>query len=282
MPAHYHYQDLLHLIHRHPEHVWRDIIEVGLPTYFILLISWIVSCTLFELIGRIGKFQRIQQQQQQQTNNTTNSNTVTLPYRAAIVMNIINWSILAFLAPFSGPVLVILFGVHATHPIPTIPQMVGTWFIVTMIFDIWFYMYHRILHSRRALMKGIHSWHHRFHESFALVGYAMHPIEMALNGIGALLGALIARYVLFTRDNPMSIEFVWIMLCMSHLHTAGVHCGYDLNFIGFIPSGWLPYSATSRWHDDHHRLGNINFGGVTRIWDVLFKTDYISKSEKDA
>ena len=106
----------------------------------------------------------------------------------------------------------------------------------------------------------------------------MHPYEMLLNSFGAFLGLFLSRELFFTRENKFPLSFVWLLIAVSHFHTAAIHSGLNVSFIAFLPS-FFPFTVDCKFHDDHHRLFFGNYGGGTKFLDWFFKTELIEKEE---
>jgi sterol desaturase/sphingolipid hydroxylase (fatty acid hydroxylase superfamily) len=99
----------------------------------------------------------------------------------------------------------------------------------------------------------------------------MQRVEMMLRATGAVADVLVARSLLHSHDDPMPLALVQLLLVLANVHTALVRCGVDIPFVALVPS-FVPYAATVRFHDDHHRTNRGNFGGAKQLWDAWFGT----------
>lgn len=137
----------------------------------------------------------------------------------------------------------------------------SVWFYLGFAFvfvwaDLHFYMIHRLLHAR-WLFRLFHHVHHRSFDPNPWSGLSFHPIE-ALAYFSSLLIALAL---------PLHLaHFVFLKVILDVAPVFG-HLGY------------AGFTGGSRFHDLHHRIGRVNFGG-TVIWDKVFGTYSRSKTSK--
>lgn len=126
----------------------------------------------------------------------------------------------------------------------------------SVLTEIWFYISHRILHTR-LFYKHIHKLHHHFVTPFAITGIYAHPFEFAFgNALSIALGPMLLSPHMITIIVYLSIAM--FNVCVSHS---------SYNF-----GNWL----SSEFHDTHHRLPDVNFG-LFGIMDYLFKTSSYKK-----
>ena len=88
-----------------------------------------------------------------------------------------------------------------------------------LIDDACFYVYHRALHSRPWLYAAFHKQHHAYIAPFAWSSHAVHPVEMSLQSIGAMIGPLLFRF-----DRPL----FWLWLTLRQWQGVLDHAGYEL------------------------------------------------------
>lgn len=137
----------------------------------------------------------------------------------------------------------------------TTTHFIRDFFILFFIVDILMYCFHRVSHHLYPLTL-IHEKHHT-HESFNEISlYVMNPIESIALGIIITLLAMsfncnIYSFCLFLLVN-------WGYGVISHLNTTAVT--------------EIPFFGNQRFHQNHHKLHNVNFGFYTKTWDYLFKT----------
>ena len=63
---------------------------------------------------------------------------------------------------------------------------------------------------------------------------------------------------------------IWALYRM--IYTFELHCGYDLPWhLNKI----IPFGIDGKHHDLHHTQNIGNFGEFTRLWDILFKTEFL-------
>jgi sterol desaturase/sphingolipid hydroxylase (fatty acid hydroxylase superfamily) len=125
-----------------------------------------------------------------------------------------------------------------------------------LLFDAYFYVLHRLLHTRWAF-RHVHAVHHRAREVDLWSTIAMHPIEFV-----AIVG------------------FVPLALCLWPVHVASLLavCTFLGASIAFAHSGFLFRPATDRAllgvryltpriHASHHASRSCNYGAITTLLD---------------
>jgi sterol desaturase/sphingolipid hydroxylase (fatty acid hydroxylase superfamily) len=123
---------------------------------------------------------------------------------------------------------------------------------LNVISQVWFFFAHRWAHSNAHVFRFVHSMHHRHSAPFAMTAVHCSMSEMLLLNVPAAgLGPL-----LLVPD--WWAHCAWMVL--AGLYTPIAHSGHS--FInGFMDA---------RFHDDHHRYLDVNFG--SDFLDRLFGT----------
>jgi sterol desaturase/sphingolipid hydroxylase (fatty acid hydroxylase superfamily) len=131
-----------------------------------------------------------------------------------------------------------------------------------LLFDAYFYVLHRVLHTR-ALYRSIHAVHHRSTAPTVLTAFAFHPVEALL--IIAFMPAAMSL---------IPIHLVSLVVVSTFLSGSIVlaHCGHDV-----FPEWWqripvLNWYVTPRIHEAHHRRRDCNYSATLSIFDRAFGT----------
>lgn len=134
-------------------------------------------------------------------------------------------------------------------------------FLYCLLFDFWFYLAHRALHTG-FLYRYVHSVHHELRETNIYGVAHFHFFEIILYGLCHLL---VATFL------PMHLYAIIVAVLLIELQNIFAHWGYE-----FFPHFWrsrFRYMMYSTDHAHHHRHLTHNYGYFSKIWDVLLKTD---------
>ena len=135
------------------------------------------------------------------------------------------------------------------------------WSLISLVlFDTWFYWFHRLLHHRR-LYARIHRWHHR----------ASTPTVWA-NNSDTLLDNLFCQSYWFFAPLLLPVPMVILLLHKAYDQVTGMlgHAGYEYA-PGKFSARPSPMIGTT-FHDLHHSAFNYNFATHFSIWDRLMGT----------
>lgn len=147
-------------------------------------------------------------------------------------------------------------------------------FYFEVVFDLFHYWLHRLLHENPFLYRHIHKKHHKYAHPIAILTYYQEPVDLLLsNSIPTVLTLMLSP--------SMSLfEFNVILVCKTYVEISG-HAGRRLypshSFGQFV---WLPrlfgIQLYSEDHDKHHSINNCNYGKRFSLWDRAFGT-YVDK-----
>ena len=234
----------------------------GLPTYGVLIGSWLLACAPFFFLDRTGWAEKYRIQRTA-TGHPVRAATAPEIRAKALRLVVFNWVWIAVAVVAASPALAWLFPVDAPSPsLLQAPAVGALWFVMH---DLSFYTYHRTLHSVPWLYKHVHSLHHAFSAPFAWSSHAVHPAELALESVGAMLGPLAWS----ATAGGLSLHAWWVWLAFIQLQGVMDHCGYDLPC---DPFGALPGWGGTRFHDEHHERFSGNYAAALSIIDDVMGT----------
>jgi sterol desaturase/sphingolipid hydroxylase (fatty acid hydroxylase superfamily) len=140
-------------------------------------------------------------------------------------------------------------------------------FLFELVFDLFHYSMHRIMHLNSVLYK-YHALHHSHASVRPFSAFQHHWIDLVLtNTIPLLLTSFII---------PVSTFQLYAILWYKTIVEIGGHCGKQMNGSSFPQCIWLP-----RWlgielyttdHAAHHKCGDANYGKRFSLWDKVFGT----------
>jgi sterol desaturase/sphingolipid hydroxylase (fatty acid hydroxylase superfamily) len=141
-------------------------------------------------------------------------------------------------------------------------------FMFEIIFDLFHYISHLLLHNNKTLY-FYHKTHHSISHPSSAHAFYQHPIDYFITNIIPLT---ITIYIL----RPYT-TFIFILLLTYKTHIEiGGHCGKNNNTSSFPQFIWLPkifnIELHTKDHDKHHALNNCNYSKRFSLWDKIFKT----------
>jgi sterol desaturase/sphingolipid hydroxylase (fatty acid hydroxylase superfamily) len=143
------------------------------------------------------------------------------------------------------------------------PLQLGATFLgLLLLNDLWFYGFHRLLHTPWAF-KHIHSVHHRSVEVTPFSSYSFHPIE------GLLLGGWIYPVAVLV---PIYLPLLGALQGIGLLNNVMSHLGYELWPKWLLRVPGLRWLNSATFHSMHHTRVNGNYGLMLRVWDRLLGT----------
>jgi len=247
------------LTHRMYASLNEDAVTYGLGTYTVLLASYVIPCVVFEIVDR-SKFLRTYLIQPKKVESNFSLR------RKALKMVVLNFAWLPFALYFGTPIL--KQNIPKEGYIDTLP-FVGMIVASFLIDDLCFYVYHRVLHEYPALYKRFHKPHHVFTAPFAWTSHAVHPVEMMLQSVGAMIGPVLLFH--------MPLRYFWIWLAVRQLQGVLDHTGYEFPF---DPLAMIPGVGGTKFHDDHHKYFTKNYASCFSFIDDIFGTRYSERKKE--
>ena len=139
--------------------------------------------------------------------------------------------------------------------------------VVLMIDDMYFYLWHRLMHENKFLYKKIHKIHHQATTPFPSEYLYTHPVEW----IVGMLGPFIAIYLL----GGVSLYAFWMILIIRNIHELDIHSGLKSSYL----TKYFPFSGTNEHHDKHHAYLKGNYSSAFSFWDKMFRTLITDKNK---
>ena len=211
-----------------------SLVPYWLGTYAVLFLSWFLACAFFELCEQRQWLRAYAIQPSQSPPSWALK-------RRALEMAALNWAWLPFALFAAAPVLRLRFSAEA--PFPPLPLFAVQLVACFLLDDCCFYAYHRVLHVNKKLYVRFHKPHHVFTAPFAWTSHAVHPVEMALQSVGAMLGPALFGF---------SLHALWAWYVVRQWQGVLDHTGLHLPI---DPIGWLPGVGGTKFHDEHHQYG---------------------------
>jgi len=127
---------------------------------------------------------------------------------------------------------------------------------VMLMYDFVYYFGHILLHHDPLLNKYIHKVHHQLSAPGNMLdNLYVHPIESFF----FLWLQVVPLYVLNVHVIAVCVYFFSIFVVTSMFHLG-------VKFPSVLPM------LNPKFHDDHHRLGTVNYSFFTEIPDMVFRT----------
>eukprot|EP00762_Andalucia_godoyi_P008361 ANDGO_07348.mRNA.1 Methylsterol monooxygenase 2-2 len=162
------------------------------------------------------------------------------------------------------------FGIRMALPAhaPSFSQFAYEFAVEMFWYDIMFFAVHYALHAIPWLYKNVHSVHHQCTPVVAVHSQVIHPLEMLLMTIPAILPGAVLQH------HPLSFLSLQTTLVV---YGAFVHAHFDVN----IEKLTLGIFCGCISHGRHHTTCDTNYGGFTTFMDRLFGTYSFDKHRRN-
>jgi lathosterol oxidase len=144
----------------------------------------------------------------------------------------------------------------------TLLTVLGQSLLYLLLFDLYFYAVHRVLHVG-IVYDWVHKVHHRSMMPNPLTAFSVHPIEALLTGGFTPLALTLFHFHLYA---------VTLVSVHGTVNSILLHTGHEV-----FPRWWYT-NRISRWfvtpsfHDAHHSEIGGNYAIITTFWDRAFGT----------
>jgi sterol desaturase/sphingolipid hydroxylase (fatty acid hydroxylase superfamily) len=172
-------------------------------------------------------------------------------FKSALIQNI--------LGAFLPVVILTLLGARINVPemAPTIFQLCKEIILMMVLYDLFEYSAHRLLHTK--YFWKYHAVHHNHNQPFAHATFVQDPVELAIQTLAAIAPCII----LF--PHALCAQLFYMIL---GIQGALGHSGYE-DYRSFLSFGLV---CGSNFHDMHHNVPNCNYGAFFSIIDRICGT----------
>lgn len=142
-------------------------------------------------------------------------------------------------------------------------------FYFEVVFDLFHYFSHRLLHHS-LLYKHFHKKHHTFAHPISITTFYQDPIDLCItNSVPTILALYMTPSISYSL-------FHYIIVYKNFIEISG-HCGKRLYPVCSFPqciwlTKWLQIDLYAEDHDLHHSLNNCNYSKRFSLWDKMFYT----------
>ena len=143
-------------------------------------------------------------------------------------------------------------------------------FYFEILFDLFHYSSHLLLHKNSYLYINIHKIHHKFKYPSCITTFYQHPLDMILSN---LIPTILTMYIIPIK--PSYFQYIMISTYKVFSEISG-HLGKHTRSVSFSQFIWLPkildIELKIEDHDFHHSNNNCNYGKRFSMYDKLFGT----------
>ena len=143
-------------------------------------------------------------------------------------------------------------------------------FMYEIIFDLFHFNSHYIMHQIPYLYKNFHKIHHRYQFPSPIITFYQHPFDIFIsNSIPCILTLLIIPI------KPTYFQYIMISTYKVFIEISG-HIGKKIKPTSFTQCIWIPrllsIELKVEHHDLHHTINNCNYAKRFSLWDKVFGT----------
>jgi methylsterol monooxygenase len=143
-------------------------------------------------------------------------------------------------------------------------------FYFEILFDLFHYSSHLLLHRVPYFYKNIHKIHHKFKYPSCITAFYQHPLDMVLTN---MIPTILTIYIIPVK--PTYFQYIMISTYKVFSEISG-HLGRNTRSVSFSQFIWLPKILNIELriedHDLHHSNNNCNYGKRFSLCDKIFGT----------
>jgi sterol desaturase/sphingolipid hydroxylase (fatty acid hydroxylase superfamily) len=152
-----------------------------------------------------------------------------------VITTVINWFIGR---PFAYFMLHLVTN-NQNFQLESILMVLFKYFIIILLYEIWFYYFHRFLHNK-TVYKYVHKYHHIPKIPTVWATYCIHPLETIGHGL------FFSILQFFCQLHPIYLMILDVIIITNETNS---HSGY-----------LRKYLPNPEYHDMHHQLVTCNYG----------------------
>lgn len=160
--------------------------------------------------------------------------------------------------------------VNTLEIIDDLKSFIPVSFIFEIIFDLFHYTTHLILHNNLYLYRNIHKIHHKFKYPNSITTFYHHPLDLLFTNSLPVIITIICMPI-----KPTYFQFILLSTFKTIIEISG-HSGKIIKSSCFPQFIWLPKFLNIELriedHDLHHSMNNCNYSKRFSLWDKIFRT----------
>ena len=143
------------------------------------------------------------------------------------------------------------------------PWLLLSFLLMVLWHDLYFYLTHRLLHTR-WLFRRVHGVHHRSRNPSPWAAYAFHPLEALINAMVTPIALLVA---------PLHVSVLLAFTVHQIVRNAHGHAAVETMPAGFVGHWFWGRFTTTTHHHLHHETAKGNYGLWFTWWDRWMGTE---------
>lgn len=161
------------------------------------------------------------------------------------------------------PILMYFFRDILVMQIPSLTTAAFQFLMYLIFDDLVVYLWHRLLHQNKFLLRRVHSVHHRVRYPTPLEFIYVHPIEWLI----APMGIVVAALVMMAWYGQINIYVLWLYASFRTIVELDIHSNTCALLFKYFP-----IFVDAEYHSIHHQKAKGNYASMLRYLDKIFHT----------